>query len=160
MKQRLLLSMFSIFVVVLHSNWFLLCKDIKTSAAALPFCTNQCSYQQIACGQVVEGDLAGGKFTIDLGINSGSFDMEYTTYEIPDGIEIYQDGKLVVNFGCVNTGGSKSNEIWHGETVHFKGESNEIEVLILGNCAGLPKGSGTGWKFEVKCPQSFFAGKP
>lgn len=155
MRQRLLLYILLIFVVTLHSNWFSVAAKkyhVPKKQVILP--------QIISCGQVVEGDLAGGKYIIDLGINSGSFDMEYTTYEIPDGIEIYQDGNLVVDFGCVNTGGSKSNEIWHGENINFRGNSNQIEVIIYGNCVGLPKGKGTGWKFQVKCPQSFFAGKP
>ena len=145
MKQKLSFCILLIFVVILHSNWFSVATKKHHFTSKETFLP-----QIISCGQVVEGDLGGGRYIIDLGINSGSFDMEYTTYEIPDGIEIYQDGNLVVDFGCVNTGGSKSNEIWHGETVHFKGNSNEIEVVIYGNCVGLPKGTGTGWKFQVK----------
>ncbi len=155
MKQRLLLCIFSIFVVTLHTNWFsVITKEHHCISKTIVLA------QIISCGQLVEGDLEGGRYIIDLGINSGSFDMEYTTYEIPDGIEIYQDGNLVVDFGCVNTGGSKSNEIWHGETINFKGYSNQIEVVIYGNCAALPKGAGTGWKFQLRCPQSFFAENP
>jgi hypothetical protein len=144
---------FLFLLILLHFPYFLQSKTSNNHLCYAPI-------QNIVCGQVIEGDLEGGRYIVDLGISSGMFVMEYTTYEIPDGIEIYQDGNLLVNFGCVNTGGSKNNEIWHGEEIKFRGNSSQIEIVIYGNCSGLPKGNGTGWKFEVKCPQSLYADKP
>lgn len=82
-------------------------------------------------------------FPIEMGRNEGAFQFDYETRNAKDRVEVFYEGALLFDSGCV--GESRSVPLTYGP-----GTATHIDVVISPNCAGTPM---TSWRFEVGCPE-------
>ena len=79
-----------------------------------------------------------------VGSMSGTIQLNYEMYSIPDKLEVFYEGKLLFSTnGFVS--GNKSESIVYEYNDSTKTE--EIEVIVTGDNAG------TAWEYTVNCPQ-------
>jgi hypothetical protein len=96
------------------------------------------------CDALVEqGGDAPEIHSIDLGKTAGTFQFQYDTVSIMDRILIEYEGQTLFDSGCIGTNGDLF------ENIVYSGNSTNITVRVLPNCAGT---SGTYWSFQVGCP--------
>ena len=96
------------------------------------------------CGtHIEEGGDAAETHQIELGQSSGVFWFDYDTYDQEDQISIWYEGKMIKDFGCVGTNGTRSTQVL------YSGSSTKVEVRVNPNCFG---GTGTKWTFTLYCP--------
>lgn len=96
------------------------------------------------CG---EGPTTGNNdvpesFAIEVGRTAGVVPFHYETRNAKDQVQVFYEGQLLFDSGCV------------GETGDVKlpfgpGRSTEIDVVMNPNCSGTAM---TSWLFEVGCP--------
>ncbi len=96
------------------------------------------------CGATgaASGGNEGYDNTFDISASSGiSYDVtvSWTFYTIKDQIQIYLNGSLLYDSGCVNGSGS------YGFTVPTS--STSIRIVINGAC----EGGTTAWDFDITC---------
>lgn len=92
---------------------------------------------------------------IYLGQNSGVFPFLWDTYNIPDLVEIWYEGrellqepccqKMMFN-RCVGTQG------WKRKNIFYSGSSSFITVKVFANCSPGNTDPETAWRYVVGCP--------
>jgi Viral BACON domain len=96
---------------------------------------SQCNTQQVSGRDTPE------TLTIEMGKSSGTFTFDYNTYEVPDRMEVFYEGRILFDTGCVRGPGSLA--------LTYSGISTVITVQVTPNCSGTES---TGWDFTVNCP--------
>ncbi len=76
-----------------------------------------------------------------VGSKSGTIQLNYEMYSIPDKLEVFYEGKLLFS-----TNGFVSGNKTESITYNYNKET-EIEVIVTGNDAG------TAWEYTVNCPE-------
>src|SRR5262249_43732136 len=88
------------------------------------------------CGDTVrQGGDKPESITIPVSGSSGDATLDYQTYDVPDQMQVFVDGKLAVDTGCVGNdrqpgsgSGSRSFKIPPG--------ASNVRVAVSPNCAG------------------------
>jgi hypothetical protein len=113
------------------------CGDVCSQASA-------CS---VGCSKCDAGGIVAGA-DIDMGFTSGQFDFQYETYSVPDRIKVWNDGKLLLDTGCVGSNGKTS--------LSYAGSSSIIRVDAepLCTCGKGGQCSGTAWNFQASCAKA------
>lgn len=110
------------------------------------------------CGEPSEGNGdVPPSFPIEMGRNAGTFEFSYETRNAKDRIEVFYEGTLLFDSGCV--GESRRVQLAYGP-----GSSTQVDVVVSPKCEGSPA---TSWKFQATCPapndvftQSVVVGEP
>ncbi|MDD5563312.1 MAG: CARDB domain-containing protein [Thermoanaerobaculaceae bacterium] len=97
--------------------------------------------QSCNAGQQVAGSDTPDSRSFEMGRTSATFQFDYETYSQQDRIQVYYEGNVIYDTGCVGKAG----------TVYptYSGQSTVVQVVVTPNCAG---GSGTSWNYTVHCP--------
>jgi hypothetical protein len=101
-----------------------------TTAPRVEFCNRE----QGSGGQL------GERRIMQMSSNQGEIRLNYEMYEVPDRIEIIQDGRLIFDTGFI----SGRNSV----TIPFQGQSGRLEINVTGN----PGIDTTLWTFTLQCP--------
>lgn len=94
-----------------------------------------CDYEQASGGQ--EGDIR----TIQLTDTSGTIEVEYEMYGVPDRLIVTYEGNTILDTGEVSRGKRVS--------ASFSGNSGQVTVEVIGN----QENEGTQWNYTLYCPQ-------
>jgi len=101
-----------------------------------------CKETHTACNSTSQsGHVGSHTHYLELGKNSGFFELSYSFYSIPDQLYVLYDGKSIYRTSC--SGGSQS------VSIPFSGSSTSIAVEVFGDCTN--KGS-TDWNYTISCP--------
>lgn len=124
----------------------------------------------------VAGTNVKDERVISLGnTTDGTFTMHYTTYGVPDKIEIFYEGKRIwtppspspVADGCIGTGEKCSNAnlsatdancpsvipvFQDSEEIPFHGTSHLVTVRVTPNCLVGNTSPDTEWQYRLNCP--------
>lgn len=106
--------------------------------------------------QVAGGDLADTR-TFNLGKTSGSFRVTYTTYAVPDLIDVYYQNNKIWTNGCVGTGeyssaSGKVGVVATSPLIPFNGNSSTATVVVTPNCNPWYRSTDTQWEYKLSCP--------
>lgn len=93
-----------------------------------------CNREQASGGQ--EGD----RRVVQMSASQGEIKLEYEMFDVPDRLQIIQDGVQILDTGFIS--GSSSL------TVPLAGKSGRLEVVVTGN----PGISTTEWNYLLTCP--------
>ncbi len=97
------------------------------------------------CGEANEGNTdVPPTFPIEMGRSAGTFRFDYETRNAKDRVEVFYEGQLLFDSGCV--GESRSVDLDFGP-----GQATHVDVVLSPNCAGTPM---TSWKFVAHCPEA------
>ncbi len=124
--------------VVTDGSW-----SINTSPRSAPT-SGSWTAQNQPFGQCQQQQLSGnqGIFTntYDLGVNCGSFNFEYETYTIPDRVQMFYEGQILLDTGVVG-----EHKVL---PIAYSGSSSQITVVVTADL------SGTAWYYIVGCPDT------
>jgi len=100
----------------------------------------------------VAGNDAPDNKTFILGLDEGTVQVQYTTYQVPDQISLSCDGKSIWSSGCVSTGGWVDREMPPRVSgpIKFDCPSGYLNVHVTPNCSGINQ---TAWKYMLTCPK-------
>ncbi|MCO4761221.1 MAG: hypothetical protein KC502_06940 [Myxococcales bacterium] len=115
---------------------------IVAAMCALSFSCETQSSSECDVGFNLGGSNPPPTIPIEMGRRSGSFDFDYETRNAMDRIEVFYEGELLFDSGCVSE--SRSVPVRYGP-----GKGTKIDVVVTPNCDG---GIATSWKFSVGCP--------
>lgn len=101
-----------------------------TAGIPVPFCNRE----QASGGQ--EGD----RRFVQMSASQGDIELEYEMYDVPDRLQIFQDGVQILDTGFVS--GSDSL------TLPLAGQSGRLEVVVTGNATI----DTTEWDYLLTCP--------
>ncbi|CAJ0925752.1 unnamed protein product, partial [Mesorhabditis belari] len=118
-------------------------------------CGSQCDFGDnspcaTTCYTCDGQQVAGENTPISRVYNMGSTEATnlqfvYETYEVPDKVTVYYEGKVIFDSGCLGTKGARTAPL------SYSGKSSEIRVDVTPNCLGTED---TGWYFILQCPDA------
>ncbi|HEY9888699.1 MAG TPA: hypothetical protein V6D02_09885 [Candidatus Obscuribacterales bacterium] len=85
------------------------------------------------------GGSAGDRRVLQMTANQGVIQLDYEMYQVPDRIEIFYEGRTLLDTGFIS--GTDSL------TIPFAGQSGRMEVVVTGNTV-----SDTQWNYLLRCP--------
>ena len=126
-----------------RASWSRTCSWLAIAAlsASLIACNSE---ESDTCDQGANegnGDVPPS-FPIEMGRTAGTFPFQYETRNAKDRVEVFYEGMLLYDSGCV----SESRDV---ELAYGPGSSTRIDVVVSPNCDGTPL---TSWRFTVGCP--------
>ena len=116
--------------------------QVKGILGAATTSASSASTQAKTCNEATESGGTGIEtHNYEMGVNGGSFSLEYDMENIPDQLEVFYQGQRIYTTGGL-VSGSKTVQVSFGP-----GASTQITVTVTGSAD-----TGTVWSYTVNCP--------
>lgn len=99
--------------------------------------------------------------TFNLGKKSGTFNLEFCTFSVPDRMIVSYQNTTLWDSGCHATGEKVkspdidyNNCIWEGSpNIKYNGQSTMVTVTVAPGCDPNVESQDTAWSYKLNCPQ-------